>query len=668
MRSNGPMTQGFTVDVADRERRTLLAKETVLMTVLAQDPSIMDRGGPVRAAIAVPAERLQRGPRGHRFHVVDVNVGNAKAAPPVVLHADDGWIYHDRFTAEAHPDATTLVADREFRAQNLFAVAAHTLALFEQFLGRPIPWRSGYPQLYLVPEARVEANAFYSRELGAVLFGWLPPLLGKPPLYTALSYDVIAHELSHAILDGLRPHFTEPSLPDQLAFHEALADLVALLSVFDLDGLAEHLLDPDGTGKVRLDGDQPAADPQARLAARAAALTTSPLLRLAEQLGARRGAAGAFPALRRSVLMPAGTAWQTDPAFTEPHRRAEVLVAAFLQMFVTIWAGRLEPLRVDADGMDADRVAEEGVKSARHLLSMVLRALDYLPPVDLEFGDVLDAVLTADQRLAPDDDHHYRDTLSGAFEAFGITPPRHRIVDRDGVAAPRRSDPPEAAYPPDTDTDAALGVRYEHLNLVALRSSPEEVYEFIWNNAAALRIDVRFPTRVERVLASTRVGPDGLIVNEILADYVQTLRTTADNLPPGMRAPDGMAPDAVVELHGGGVLVFDQFGRFRLHQHQPLLDLDRQNRRLAYLVEHGIGAAGGFGVADPVGDLRRFAQLHEGPDAALGAQAGAQARSPAEDGAWADAARVLADPGGVGAAAWLVRALQAHPVGPLTSG
>ena len=283
-----------------------------------------------------------------------------------------------------------------------------------------------------------------------------------------------------------------------------------------------------------------------------------------------------------------------------------MLVAAFLQTFVTIWASRLEPLRVDADGMDADRVAEEGVKSARHLLGMALRALDYLPPVDLEFGDVIDAVVTADQRLAPDDDHHYRDALTGTFAAFGITPPPHRILDQDRIPDRRRAEPPEAAYPPDPDTDAALGVRYEHLNLVALRSSPEEVYQFVWNNAAVLRIDVRFATRVERVLASTRVGPDGLIVNEILADYVQTLRTTADNLPPGVRPPDGMAPDAVVELW---VLVFDQFGRFRLHQRQPLLDVDRQNRRLAYLFEHGVRGAGAFGAADA------FALLHHEADA-----------------------------------------------------
>ena len=104
-------TRDFTVDVVeplppvdgDPARYTLLTKETVLMTVLAQDPSVVDRGGPVRAGLAVPAERLQRGPRGHRFHVVDVNVGNGRAAPPVVLHDGDGWTYRDGFTADAHP-------------------------------------------------------------------------------------------------------------------------------------------------------------------------------------------------------------------------------------------------------------------------------------------------------------------------------------------------------------------------------------------------------------------------------------------------------------------------------------------------------------------------------------------------------------------------------------
>ena len=584
--------------------RNLLAQETVSMTVLAQDPSIVDDGGPIRVAIPVPAGRLAHGPCSDRFRVVSL----AGAPLPVALHTDDPWVYADRWPPDVQPDARLLPDDPDFRAQNVFAVAAHTLALFEQRLGRPVPWHVGLPQLDLVPQAAAgKANAFYSRERNSVLFGWLPALPSRPPLYTALSYDVIAHEVSHAILDGLRPRFTQPSLPDQLAFHEALADLVALLSVFTVPGVALRLLAPRD-GRILLPDD---ADGRART------LMASPLARLGEQVGA--AGSGDLSALRWSGILETGDAWQTDPEFEEPHRRAEVLVAAFMQTLVTMWAGRLEPLRVDPDGVDADRVAEEGTKSGEHLLGMLLRALDYLPPVDLTFPDVVDAVLTADKRLAPDDAHGYRTALEQTFARFGITPPLHRIVDSDGVAAPTEDamaragqDAAESPVVPDPDGGTETRLRYEHLNLAALRTSPEEIFSFIWNNAAQLRIDVRYPTRIERVLSSTRVGPDGLVVTEVLADYTQVLRTTAGALPPGIVAPDGTAADEQVELWGGGVLVFDQFGRFRLHQRQPLLDVRRQTDRLAYLARRGIqGVQGVLGATDGPGEAQRFAQLHQ---------------------------------------------------------
>jgi hypothetical protein len=230
---------------------------------------------------------------------------------------------------------------------------------------------------------------------------------------------------------------------------------------------------------------------------------------------------------------------------------------------------------------------------------------------------VVDAVLTADKRLAPDDGYGYRTELQESFARFGITPPPHRIVDSDGVAAPTEEaaalarEDDEAVLGPDPDAGTEPTMRYEHLNLAALRTSPDEVFQFIWNNAARLKIDVRLPTRIERVLSSTRVGPDGLVVTEILADYTQVLRTTAATLPPGIAAPDGMAPDEQLELWGGGVLVFDQFGRYRLHQRQPLLDKKRQTDRLAYLSTNGIRSSQGvLGATDGPGEARRFAQLH----------------------------------------------------------
>src|SRR3712207_328577 len=76
----------------------MLTQATVPMTVLVQDPLASDRAGPVTVALPVPAERLQRGPRGHRFHVVDVALGRFEARRPVVLHdPPDPWTYVDRW-------------------------------------------------------------------------------------------------------------------------------------------------------------------------------------------------------------------------------------------------------------------------------------------------------------------------------------------------------------------------------------------------------------------------------------------------------------------------------------------------------------------------------------------------------------------------------------------
>jgi hypothetical protein len=56
------------------QTRNLLHQETVLMTVLAQDPIVVNRAGPIVDQIPVPADRVQLGPRNHRFHVVDISV------------------------------------------------------------------------------------------------------------------------------------------------------------------------------------------------------------------------------------------------------------------------------------------------------------------------------------------------------------------------------------------------------------------------------------------------------------------------------------------------------------------------------------------------------------------------------------------------------------------
>ena len=62
-----------------------------------------------------------------------------------------------------------------------------------------------------------------------------------------------------------------------------------------------------------------------------------------------------------------------------------------------------------------NRLAAEAAKSAGHILTMCIRALDYIPPVDLTFGEYLRALITADYDLVRDDDRGYRVAVIDAF-------------------------------------------------------------------------------------------------------------------------------------------------------------------------------------------------------------------------------------------------------------
>jgi hypothetical protein len=564
----------------DAPEMSALGRRTVELTVIAQDPSVRGADGRILTAkVAVPADRLRPGPRSHRFHVVDYDATSQTAHPPAQLsdfaagQAGSGWTWTDHFANGISDDA--FEADPAFRAQNLWAVASRTLAAFEQFLGRRLPWAFDSHELFLVPTAFIEPNAYYAADDHAVLFGYVP---GRRTVYTCLSHDIVAHEVTHAILDGLRPRLAEPGLPDQPAFHEAFADIVALLSVFSMPEVVQHQLGAaDASGRI--------AEEQVS----AEALRRGVLVGLAEELGSTlSGERGG--ALRRSVKLTPTKRWRQDPTFDEPHRRAEVLVAAVVHTLLRIWAERLKALR-HGGGLNRERTVEEGAKAAAHLLGMCIRGVDYTPPVEFEFEDFIDSVLLADEVVAPDDAHDYRDALREEFGRFGINAPKRRLVDL-------AKQPAELVY--------------QHLNFDALRTDCDEIYRFIWQNAELLGIDLRFHLHVERVRHATRVGPDGLVVNEILADYVQVTDAPAATLADlGMELPPGLSDDRRVQIWGGGVLVFDQFGRARYHQTKPLQAWRRQNRRLAFLVGHGQADTKdryGFSLGQRRG--QRFSELH----------------------------------------------------------
>jgi hypothetical protein len=552
------------------------------LTIIAQDPHVTNPDGTiVRAVVSVPPEWIEIGPRGQRFHVVDYDATARRLHEPLdltdpaeELRPTRAWSSVDQFRDA--PDQE-LIANPKFHQQNVYAIAARTLGAFESALGRRLPWAFDGHQLYLVPHALAEANAHYSGEDEGVFFGYLET--GGGPIQTCLSHDIIVHEVTHAVLDGLRPRFIEPSLPDQPAFHEAFADIVALLSVFSVSELVLATLgEGDERGRIPTRSTDPSA------------LRDSPLFTLASQFGeAVSGVRGS--ALRRSLTLEPGYDWVHDPKFGEAHRRGEVLVAAVLRTLLDMWTGRLADL-TDGERLSRARAAEEGAKAAAHLLRMVIRAIDYSPAVELEFGDFLDAVLVSDEVVAPEDNHHYRDSVKKWFNAYGIQQPETNIVDL-----------------------ARQPFNYTHLNFTSLRADRDEVHRFIWQNAGVLGIDRELFLSVDAVRPSVRVGPDGLVVNEVVADYAQSLNTTvaeAHSSLPDLTIPAGLKDDVELQLWGGGTLIFDQFGMAKFHQSKPLANWTRQSSRLDYLASRRyFDSRGrlGFSLGTPQG--LRFAAFHE---------------------------------------------------------
>ncbi len=546
--------------------------------VIAQDPSVQVDGRVLRSTVSVPAERLEPGPRGTRFHVVDYDATHRRLVAP------GDW---SEAIATA-PDAD-LVAEPAVRAQQVYAVAARTLEIFENALGRRLPWSFPGHQLYLVPAAFAEPNAFYDPDNGAILFGYFTPSADDPRgatvpcVYTSLSHDVVAHETTHAILDGMRRRFEEPSLPDQAAFHEALADIVALLSVFSLPEVVGRLLPGDADARL-LAADDASRDGLARGA----------LFGLAEQVGAETSAHGG--ALRRAVKLEPRTDYLDSPRYREAHARGDILVAAVAGALLSIWVGRLSGLHDRGQPLNRARAAEEGAKAAAHLLTMSIRAIDYLPPLDVAFADFLAALIASDQEVVPDDHHGYRASIVRSFASYGIR-----------AAAPQ----------PVQVVGRKHAFRYAGIHADELHRR-DEIYRLIWQNADLLEIPVEYYVAVEDAQASARVGPDGFVVREIVATYVQLLTGTLAELQAlavrhgGELVPSTpVKPSTKVQLQGGGTVIFDEFGRLKYHHPKPLLDWARQGARLGYLAAHGLtGAKGAIGssLALPLG--LRFAVMH----------------------------------------------------------
>lgn len=553
------------------------------LKIFASDP-LLGRTFGNRARIDIVNEPLRAGPVGARLEVIDYDGAQKCFYAPVNLD-------HPAILLQGGLEPTE--ADPRFHQQMVYAVAMKTLENFDRALGRVLrlgsssrKQGSGYPRLRLFPHAFYGANAFYAPKLNAILFGYfradaqdVGPNLPGQTVFTCLSHDVIAHEMTHAIVDRLRPLFMEPSNVDVLAFHEGFADIIALLQHFSFQDILREQIQ-----RTRLDIRSPTS-----------------LVQLAQQFGYATGGGKAL----RSALDAPGS--KLGDSVIEPHQRGSILVAAVFDGFFKTYQRRINDLvRIATGGTGTlpqgdlhpdlvNRIATEASRTAQRVLDMCIRAFDYMPPVDVTFGDFLRAMITADYELLPQDEYDCRGAMIEAFRLRGIypvgvgslaeesllwdnveskLPPLNSgatsLIGKAFIQAVRSFDSTweaEKSKPePDPHTEFKFSEAGEDYEVDVNRELAMELHAYAADNAEALGLSRKFKIQVRGFHPVFRVAPNGRLLIEVVAQFAQVDSTLTDRL-------------GGIPFRGGCTLVASSDGRCRYLISKPMLDAASDTRR-----------------------------------------------------------------------------------------
>jgi hypothetical protein len=205
-----------------------------------QAPYVSGYDKPEPVWISTAPDKLQPGPANRRFYVRD----------PILDKEPYEFPYLPPFVGETYPPAEAgpdghfdhlVPGSRQFIAAHAFASAQRVLDIVESYLGHEIAWHFAdtYQRLEIIPwlEWRNAQSGYGFLELGIDRGndGRAAPF--------ALNFDVIAHEVGHAVLFSLfgAPE-TGMGVGDFGAFHESNSDLISLLSFMHFDSGLDRLL------------------------------------------------------------------------------------------------------------------------------------------------------------------------------------------------------------------------------------------------------------------------------------------------------------------------------------------------------------------------------------------------------------------------------------------
>nr|MDQ6914155.1 hypothetical protein [Verrucomicrobiota bacterium] len=281
-----------------------------------------------------------------------------------------------------------------------------------------------------------------------------------------------------------------------------------------------------------------------------------------------------------------------DPKL-EPHALGSVLVSAVFEAFVTVVKRKIDrffriaerdPKTLGEVALSeplVQAIAQEANKVAGQFLNICIRAIDYCPPADVEFGEYLRALITADSEMERTDKWGFREALMRSFRRREIFPSNVRFMMEDAV----RWETPEASL-------ALPELAFSKLRFDGDPGRPASAQEMIRQANALGRFvtDAKrahyfrlissgmprpkgvlqaSPPRVESVRVARRATPDNRVLFDLVAEVTQSCTVS-------------VAGDTF-DMDGGCTVVIGPNGEIRYVVAKGFANADRRKRQHAAL-------------------------------------------------------------------------------------
>lgn len=215
-------------------------------------------------------------------------------------------------------------------------------------------------------------------------------------IYTCQSYDVVAHEAGHAILDSLKPNWNISQHPETGGLHEAFGDLTAIFSLLMQTDVCDAVIN----------------------ATKGDLYQKSFFSILAEQFGQALGL--------KFGLRNANQDKKLSQVSTEEHAISEVFTGAIYDILASMFNDAKKPEKYSYQ--------ETLLYVGQYLLGLLLQAIEKAPDKDATFADVASKMIALEKNNAWKNIIRTQFTQREVLGAHAYTRPSTDLISRFNLA------------------------------------------------------------------------------------------------------------------------------------------------------------------------------------------------------------------------------------------